>query len=121
MKSSPLEAMAIPNVVPFDNTEIENITPIDSQTELWDVTLTQDNVVFTEINEPIETDFTITPTTAALYHPNTAIEKREQMHLLTIHESLGNTSFHIIRLLCLSDILPRELANVAPPLCPRFS
>ena len=43
------------------------------------------------------------------------------MRLLTIHESLGNTSFHIIRLLCLACILPVELANIAPPLCPGCS
>ena len=43
------------------------------------------------------------------------------MQLLTIHEILGNTSFHIIRLLCLAGILPMELANVAPPLCPGCS
>ena len=43
------------------------------------------------------------------------------MRLLTIHESLGHTSFHIIRLVCLAGILLRELAKVAPPLCPRCS
>ena len=43
------------------------------------------------------------------------------MQLLTIHESLGHISFHIIRLLCLACILPRDLANVSPPICPGFS
>ena len=40
------------------------------------------------------------------------------MRLLTINESLGHTSFHIIRLLCLLGILPRELSNVVPLLWP---
>ena len=39
------------------------------------------------------------------------------MRLLTIHKSLGFTIFQIIRILCLAGILPRELANVATPLC----
>ena len=50
-----------------------------------------------------------------------AIEKQKQLQLLTIHKSLGHTSFHIIRLLCLAGILQRELTNVAPPLCPGCS
>ena len=40
------------------------------------------------------------------------------MQLLTINESLGHTSFYIIRLLRLAGILIRELTNVALPLCP---
>ena len=43
------------------------------------------------------------------------------MRLLTIREILRHTSFHIIRLLCLAYILPSELANVVPPLCPGCS
>ena len=44
------------------------------------------------------------------------------MCLFNIHENLGHTSFHIIRLLCFAGILLRKLANVAPspPLCPGF-
>ena len=45
MTPAPLEAMPVPNVVPFDNIEVENITPIYSQTELQYITPTQDDVV----------------------------------------------------------------------------
>ena len=78
-----------------------------------------DDDASTKFHEPVETDFKITPATAALHDPKTAIKNQKQMRLLTIHESLGHTSFHTIRRLCLAGILPRELANVAPPLCPR--
>ena len=50
---APLEVIPVPNVVPFDDIKIVNITQINSQTELQDVTPTQDHVVSTEINEPI--------------------------------------------------------------------
>ena len=43
------------------------------------------------------------------------------MHLLTIHKRIGHTSFHIIRLLYLASILPREIVNVSPPVCPGCS
>ena len=119
MTPAPLEEITVPNIVPFDNIEVENITPINSQMELQDVTTTQDHVVSPEINETIETNFTITPATAALQDPKIAIEKRKQMRLL--NESLGQTSFHTIRILFLAGILPRDLTNVAPPLCPGCS
>ena len=93
-------AIPIPNVFPFDDAELENI-PTDSQTELQDVPSTRDDDASTKLHEPIETYFIITPATAALQDPIIAIEKWKQMRLLTIHESLGHTSFHIIRLLCL--------------------
>ena len=93
MTPAPLESMPIPNVVPFDNTKVENITPIDPKTELQDVTPTQDHVVSPKINEPIETDFTITPATAALHDPNIATEKRNHMHLLTIKKTLDTLVF----------------------------
>ena len=99
MTPDPLEAMPIPNVFPFDDTKVENLTPIDSQKELQDVTPTLDHVVSTEINEPMETDFTNTPATDTLQDPKIAIEKRKHMCLLTIHERIGHTRFHIIRLL----------------------
>ena len=110
-------AIPVPNVVPFGDVELE-IIPTDSQTELQDVLQIFDDDASAKLNEQIETDFIITLATAALYDPKIAIEKRKQMRLLTIHESLRHTSFHIIRMLCLAGILPRELANVAPPLCP---
>ena len=110
----------VPNISPFGNVELE-IIPTDSQMELQDVPSTSDDYASSKLNEPIETDFIITPATTALHDPKTAVEKRKQMQLLTIHESLGQTSFHIMRLLCLAGILLRELANVAPPICPGCS
>ena len=74
-----------------------------------------------KLHEPIETDFVITPAMAAMQDPKIEIEKREQMRLLTIHESLGHTSFNIIRLLYVAGSLPRELANVSPLICPEYS
>ena len=118
MTPAPMEAILIPNIFPFCDIKTENITPINSQTELQDVTPKQDHVVFPKINEAIETDFKITTETDALHDLKFAIEKRNYMHLLTIHESLRNTSFHTILLLCLAGILPRDLANVSSPLCP---
>ena len=120
MAPAPSAAIPVPNVVPFGDIELE-IIPTDSETKLQDVPLTCDDDASTKLHEPIETDFIITPTMAALHDPKISIEKRKQMRLLTIHESLGHTSFHIIRLLCLAGILPRELAKVAPPLCPGCS
>ena len=73
MTPSPLEEIPIPNVFTIDNIEVENITPIDSQTERQDVIPTQDHIVSPEINEPIETDFTITFATDALHNPKIAI------------------------------------------------
>ena len=100
MTPAPYATIPVPNVVPFGNVELE-ITPTDSQTELQDVPSTCDDDASAKLHEPIETDFMITPATAALQDPIIAIEKWKQMRLLTIHESLGHTSFHIIRLLCL--------------------
>ena len=120
MTPAPSAAIPVPNVVPFGDVELE-IIPTDSQTELQDVLSTCDDDSSTKLHEPIETDFIITPATVALHDPKIAIEKRKQMRLLTIHESLEHTSFHIIRLLCLAGILPRELASVAYPLCPGCS
>ena len=56
------------NVVPFGDVELE-IIPTDSQTELQDAPLTRDNDASTKLHEPIETDFIITPATAALHDP----------------------------------------------------
>ena len=117
MTPAPSAAIPVHNVVPFGDVKLE-IIPTYSQTELQDVPSTCDDDASTKLYEPIETDFIFTTATAALNNPKITIEKRKQMRLLTIHESLGHTSFHMIRLLCLAGILPRELANVAPRLCP---
>ena len=117
---APSAATPVPNVVPFGNVKLE-IIPTDSQTELQDVPSTRDDDASTKFHEPIETDFIITPETAALHDPKIVIEKRKRMQFLTIHKSLGHTIFHIMRLLCLAGILPRELTNVAPPICPGCS
>ena len=68
MTPTPSAATPVPNVVPFDYFELE-IIPTDSQTELQDAPLTRDNDASTKLHEPIETDFIITPATAALHDP----------------------------------------------------
>ena len=40
------------------------------------------------------------------------------MRLLTIHEKLGHLSFSILRLLAKCGIIPRDLVDVHPPMCP---
>ena len=45
MKPAPSEAMPVHNDVPFDDIEVENITPIYSQTKLQYITPIQDHVV----------------------------------------------------------------------------
>ena len=76
MTPSPSAAIPLPNVVPFDDIELE-IIPTDSQTEIQDVPSTRDDDASTKLHEPIETDFIITPETAALHDPKIVIEKRK--------------------------------------------
>ena len=92
MTLAPSTSTTVPNVVPFGDVELE-IIPTNSQTELHDVPSTRDDDASTKLHEPIETDFIITPATAALHDPKIAIEKRKHIQLLTIHESLGHTVF----------------------------
>ena len=46
-------------------------------------------------------------------------ERQKQFRLLTIHERLGHVSFVILRLMARCGLIPRDLANVSPPCCPR--
>ena len=73
MTPAPSSAIPVPNFVPFDDVELE-IIPTDSQTELQDVPLTRDDDASNKLHEPIETDFIITPATAALPDHKIAIE-----------------------------------------------
>lgn len=49
---------------------------------------------------------------------NIALLRRKQLRLLTIHEKLGHISFSILKLMARCNIIPRELADVPPPVCP---
>ena len=74
MKPATSAEIPVPNVVPFDDVKLK-IIPTDSQTELQDVPSTRDDDASTELHEPIETDSTMNPATAALHDPKIAIEK----------------------------------------------
>ena len=50
--------------------------------------------------------------------PNIALLRRKQLRLLTIHEKLGHLSFSVLKLLAKVGIIPKDLADVDPPLCP---
>ena len=73
MTPYPSAAIPVPNVVPFEDVKLE-IIPTGSHTELQDVPLTRDDDASTKFHEPIETDFVITPATAALHSPKIEIE-----------------------------------------------
>ena len=49
---------------------------------------------------------------------NVLLNRRKQIKLLTIHEKLGHLSFSVLKLLAKCNVIPRELADVDPPLCP---
>ena len=44
--------------------------------------------------------------------------RKKQFRLLMFHEKLGHTSFSILKLMAKCGILPRDLANIDPPVCP---
>lgn len=52
--------------------------------------------------------------------PDASVEiiQRKKARLATIHETLGHISFTKLKLLARCGLIPRDLANVEPPVCP---
>ena len=69
--------------------------------------------------QPLPSDFCIPCTPEELQtDPNIAATRRKQLRLLTIHETLGHLSFHVLKIMARCGIIPRDLAEVLPPACP---
>ena len=69
--------------------------------------------------QPLPSNFCIPCTPEELQtDPNIAATRRKQLRLLTIHETLGHLSFHVLKIMARCGIIPRDLAEVLPPTCP---
>ena len=47
-----------------------------------------------------------------------AATRYKQLHLITIHETLGHLSFATLKLMTQCSLISKDLANVDPPICP---
>ena len=72
-------------------------------------------------SEPVPTEFKISaspPSHTSVNNGNMEYISLKQFRLLSIHEKLGHVSFSTLKLLAKCGIIPKELANIDPPVCP---
>jgi hypothetical protein len=90
-----MEPSSRPNVIPFDETDVDPIK-----------------------DSPIDTEFTLEGSNEPYDSAQTEAHKRNQQRLMTIHERLGHMSFSRLQLLAKAGLIAPELANVGILTCP---
>jgi hypothetical protein len=69
-------------------------------------------------DKPAETNFDVDDKPSELEDPLVAMVKRKQSRLVAIHERLGHLSYARLKLMARAGLIPIDLANVDPPMCP---
>ena len=79
-----------------------------------------DNFFASEPASPIESDFTLPPSSkrAIEEDPTITLVHRKQHKLAVLHERFGHLSFSILKLMARAGLISGELANVDSPMCP---
>jgi hypothetical protein len=66
----------------------------------------------------IEALFDLTGSEQFVDDPVIALNRRKQQRLATYHEQLGHVSFSRLQLIAKTGLIPKDLANIKPPVCP---